>query len=182
MTLNGSEDVDLNLVAVFARVVELGSFTAAAKTLGLPKSSVSRAVTRLEESLGVRLLQRTTRKLGLTQAGARYLAEVRGPLQRLAEASSDVAELTQRAARAGAPEPDARAGRTTPSRRCWWSSCASTRKVQIDLVITSRRVNLVEEGIDLAIRNGRAGRLQPGGPQGGATRSWGCTPRRRIWN
>src|SRR5260221_14708741 len=72
----------LNLVSVFTRVVEQGSFTAAAAALHIPKSSVRRAVSRLEETLGVRLLQRTTRKLGLTQAGERHLPEGRGPLGR----------------------------------------------------------------------------------------------------
>jgi DNA-binding transcriptional LysR family regulator len=64
--------MDLNRVAVFVRVVETESFTAAAAALGLPKSSVSRAVSRLEDDLGVRLLQRTTRKLSLTDAGRTY--------------------------------------------------------------------------------------------------------------
>jgi DNA-binding transcriptional LysR family regulator len=156
MTVNGSSEFDLNLVVVFARVVELGSFTGAAKALGLPKSSVSRAVTRLEESLGVRLLQRTTRKLGLTQAGARYLAEVRGPLQRLAEASSDVAELTRepRGLVRLSLTPELGDNAISPM---LVEFVRRYPKVQIDLVITSRRVNLVEEGIDLAIRNGVLG-------------------------
>src|SRR5215831_14513570 len=59
----------------------------------MPKSSASRAVRRLEEALGVRLLQRTTRRLTLTDAGQRYLAEVRGPLGHIAEASSEVADM-----------------------------------------------------------------------------------------
>src|SRR5689334_9588837 len=59
----------------------------------MPKSSASRAVLRLEEALGVRLLQRTTRRLTLTDAGQRYLAEVQGPLRRIVEASSEVADM-----------------------------------------------------------------------------------------
>ena len=80
-------------MSTFARVVEAGSFTAVAAALGTPKSSVSRAVLRLEEALGVRLLQRTTRKLTLTPAGERYLADVRGPIARVAEASDEVSEM-----------------------------------------------------------------------------------------
>ena len=57
---------------VFARVVQAGSFTTAAAQLGMPKSTVSRKVTELEERLGARLLQRTTRKLSLTDAGRIY--------------------------------------------------------------------------------------------------------------
>ena len=68
------EQSDLNEVLVFTRVVEADSFTAAARGLGMPKSTVSRRVTRLESALGVRLLLRSTRKLSLTDAGHRYYA------------------------------------------------------------------------------------------------------------
>ena len=61
---------DLNGFAVFARVVELGGFTAAADALGLSKSLVSRQVSALEDQLGVRLLNRTTRRVAVTEAGA----------------------------------------------------------------------------------------------------------------
>src|SRR5258706_4012112 len=61
--------MDLNEMVVFARVVKAGSFTAAAAELGMPKSTVSRKVSELEERLAARLLQRTTRKLRPTDAG-----------------------------------------------------------------------------------------------------------------
>src|SRR5258706_8834780 len=64
--------MDLNEMLVFARVVRAGSFTTAAKELGMPKSTVSRKVSELEERLGARLLQRTTRKLSLTDVGRTY--------------------------------------------------------------------------------------------------------------
>src|SRR5215468_11616928 len=64
--------MDLNEIAVFTRVVQAGSFTAAAARLGMPKSTVSRKVADLEERLNARLLQRTTRRLGLTDAGRTY--------------------------------------------------------------------------------------------------------------
>ena len=153
MTTNGSDEIDLNLVSVFSRVVELGSFTAAARALGLPKSSVSRAVTRLEESLGVRLLQRTTRKLGLTQAGSHYLSEVRGPLQRLVEASSDVAELTREPRGLVRLTMPPEVGETEMS-EILMAFVRKYPRVQLDLIVTSRRVNLVEEGVDLALRSG----------------------------
>src|SRR3954447_744109 len=86
--------MDLNHVVVFARVVEHESFTAAAKQLGLPKSSVSRTVTRLEDELGVRLLQRTTRKLHLTEAGQAYYERARAALASLAEAASAATNLS----------------------------------------------------------------------------------------
>src|SRR3977135_925760 len=64
--------MDLNEILVFARVVQAGSFTTAAAELGMPKSTVSRKVSELEERLDARLLQRTTRKLSLTDVGRTY--------------------------------------------------------------------------------------------------------------
>src|ERR1041384_7993119 len=68
----GQSAMDLNEIAVFTRVVQAGSFTAAARLLGMPKSTVSRKVSELEERLNARLLQRTTRRLSLTDAGRTY--------------------------------------------------------------------------------------------------------------
>jgi len=144
--------LDLNLVSTFARVVEAGSFTAVATALGTPKSSVSRAVLRLEEALGVRLLQRTTRKLTLTPAGERYLTEVRGPIARVAEASDEVSELGR--------EPGGLVRVSTApleDRAVADLFAAFVRaypKIRVEIVVTSRRVNLIEENIDLALRAG----------------------------
>ena len=85
--------IDLNRVAVFARVVDEGSFTKAALALGLPKSSVSRSVALLESELGTRLLQRSSRKLTVTEAGAAYYAQVAGALNAIDTASAAAAEL-----------------------------------------------------------------------------------------
>ena len=152
--MTATNDLDLNLLIAFTRVVELGSFTAAAVALGLPKSSVSRAVSRLEESLGVRLLQRTTRKLGLTQAGQRYIAEVRGPLTRLAEASSEVSDLGKepRGLVRISIAPEIGHGPVSP---LLVEFVQRYPKIRIDMVVTSRRVNLIEESIDLALRAGK---------------------------
>jgi len=153
VTTTNDLGLDLNLVTVFSRVVETGSFTAAGAALGLPKSSVSRAVSRLEESLGVRLLQRTTRKLGLTPAGERYIEEVRGPMARLAEASSEVADLGK--------EPRGLV-RLTIAPEMGEGAVSSLLvqfvqrhpKVRIELIVTNRRVNLIDESVDLALRAG----------------------------
>src|SRR5499427_87909 len=64
--------MDLNEILVFARVVQAGSFIGASAQLGMPKSTVSRKVTELEERLGARLLQRTTRQMSLTDVGRTY--------------------------------------------------------------------------------------------------------------
>jgi DNA-binding transcriptional LysR family regulator len=120
----------------------------------LPKSSVSRAVLRLEEALGVRLLQRTTRKLALTQAGERYLADVRGPLARVAEASDDVAEMGRE------PRGLVRVSIAPPVGHdtmfeLFAEFARQHPQIRLELVVTSRRVNLIEEGIDLAVRAGK---------------------------
>ena len=152
--MSATNDLDLNLVAVFLQVVKTGSFTAAGAALGMPKSSTSRAVLRLEEALGVRLLQRTTRRLTLTDAGQRYLAEVQGPLSRIAEASSEVADMGRD------PRGVVRVSIAPPVGDHFMidlfvAFMGQNPRIRVELVVTSRRVNLVEENIDLAIRAGR---------------------------
>ncbi len=146
--------MDLNHVAVFARVVELESFTAAANQLGLPKSSVSRTVTRLEEELGVRLLQRTTRKLNLTEAGHAYYERARLALSGLEEAASAATNLSA--------EPRGTVRVSTPGDFGMLNLADAVARfvrkyplVHIDLSMTSRYVDLVAEGFDLAIRAGK---------------------------
>jgi DNA-binding transcriptional LysR family regulator len=153
-TVAAIETIDLNQVVAFVHVVDTQSFTAAAKVLGVPKSSVSRAVSKLEQDLGVVLLQRTTRRLSLTDAGTIYLGRAREALQLLSEARDLVVEAdeeprgTVRITAAGDPTgrlvaaPIARFVRLYP-------------QIHVELVITPRRVDLVEEGIDLALRAGR---------------------------
>ena len=84
--------MDLNDLALFARVVEQGSFTAAAHVMTLPKSSVTRGIARLEKELGVRLIQRTTRQRGVTDAGRELYERVRGAVGALEEAAEAVRE------------------------------------------------------------------------------------------
>jgi DNA-binding transcriptional LysR family regulator len=141
--------LDLNLAAVFVRVVEAGSFTAAAAALGLPKSSVSRAVARLEAELGVRLLQRTTRALGLTEAGRAYHERARAGVQALADAATEAAESggeVRGLVRLAAP-PDA--GPILAE-----LIVELTRRhaaLRIDLALGAMSVDLVEARIDLAL-------------------------------
>ena len=142
---------DLGLVAVFVKVVELESFTGAANALGLPKSSVSRSVTQLEEGLGVRLLQRTSRKLSLTDAGRGFFDRVREPLNGVVDAMDTAAESSRSPTgtiRITAP-PDM--GQTLLA----GPIVEFVRKypqIHIDLALTSRMVDLVQERFDLAVR------------------------------
>jgi DNA-binding transcriptional LysR family regulator len=145
--------VDINQIGTFVRVVEAGSFTAAARQLGLPKSSVSRGVARLEEDLGVRLLQRTTRKLHLTEAGQRYFEQTRAALAGLEEASSMVSELER--------EPRGTVRLTTPvdfgrddEAQFFTTFLRRHPGIQLELIMTPRQVDLVAEGVDLAVRAG----------------------------
>src|SRR6188472_3309402 len=96
--MSETNGIDLNQVAAFVRVIEAGSFTAAARALGLPKSSVSRRITALEEALRVRLIRRGTRKLVLTEAGRLYFEQARAALGRIADAGATVGDMSREVA------------------------------------------------------------------------------------
>ncbi len=145
--------VDLDDMMIFARVAEERSFTRAAAALGTPKSTVSRRVTQLEEELGVRLLQRTTRKLSLTDVGAAYA-------ERCAAIRADVEEANLAVARA-VEVPRGTLRVTTPveiGRRHMAPVLAEYAsrypEVDIDLYLADRLVDLVGDGFDLGIRVG----------------------------
>ncbi|MGF1611677.1 MAG: LysR family transcriptional regulator [Kiloniellales bacterium] len=145
---------DLSSLAVFARVVEAGGFSAAAGTLGLSKSAVSKQVSRLEARLGIRLLNRTTRRLSLTEAGALFYE---GCQRMVAEAEAAEAAVTHLAAaprgtlRVNAPVSFAML-HLVPILPELMEGCP---ELSIDLTLNDRRVDLVEEGYDVAVRIGR---------------------------
>jgi DNA-binding transcriptional LysR family regulator len=144
--------MDLNRIAVFARVVEAGSFTAAAAALGVRKSSVSRSVAALEEALGIRLLQRTTRKLSLTDAGSAYYARARDALAGIQEAHRAASSLGAEArgvVRITAPVDLAGDLATVTS-----AFVHAHPAVRVEVSLTARFVDLVKEGFDLAVRAG----------------------------
>src|SRR5258706_6162076 len=89
--------MDLNRAATFVRVIEAGNFTRAAEQLGLPTSSVSRGVAKLEHDLGVTLLERTTRRIALTEAGRAFFERAREALAGLEEANSLALDAAQEA-------------------------------------------------------------------------------------
>lgn len=143
--------MDLNEIVVFARVVQAGSFTAAARALSMPKSTVSRKVLELEERLGSRLLQRTTRKLSLTDVGRAYYEHAARIVSEVEEAERAVSDLEQ------APRGLLRV--TAPINFGFLGPIVSGflahhPEVQIELVCTDRVVDLVEERFDVGIRAG----------------------------
>jgi DNA-binding transcriptional LysR family regulator len=145
--------MDLNDIVVFTKVVETHSFTGAAEQLGIPKSTVSRKLAQLEERLGVRLVQRTTRKLALTDVGQAYY-------ERCARIVADIAAAEQLVTDMQAT-PRGRLRVTAPidlsSRHLGTiitDFLASHPDINIELDATDRIVDLIEDGLDVAIRFG----------------------------
>lgn len=151
MRLDGDPLSDLNDLRFFVEVVEHGGFSAAGRALGVPKSRLSNRVAKLEERLGVRLLQRTTRRFVVTDVGERFLAHCKAMIEQ-AEAARDVVEELR-------------------SEPCGWIrlSCpislaptvmaelvpeflARYPKMQVRLLVSDRRVDLIGEAFDIAIR------------------------------
>jgi DNA-binding transcriptional LysR family regulator len=146
--------IDLNDLAIFVRVVDGNGFTAAAKALAVPKSSVSRAVSRLEEALGVRLLQRTTRKVTITDAGRALHARVREQVSALTEATTEIADagkVAQGVIRVTAPADLGVAFLADAVARF----VERHPLVRVELSLTGRIVDMIEEGFDVAIRASR---------------------------
>jgi DNA-binding transcriptional LysR family regulator len=145
--------MDMNEVLIFARVVEAGSFTAAGRALDLPKSTVSRKVAALEERLGVRLLERSTRRLRMTEAGKVLFERARRISLALNEAEAAVAELQA--------EPKGTLRLTAPVDfgQAWLAPIiasfnAAYPDVRVDIELTGRVVDMLAEGFDVALRAG----------------------------
>ena len=145
--------MDLNEVAIFIKVVQVGSFSQAAKQLGMPNSTVSSKISSLEKRLGTTLITRTTRRLNITPAGLTYFKKC---LQGLEEIKAGEDEI---AASQGEPQgllritaPVELGGSILPSIICDFKN--KYPKVNIEVILTDRRVELLTEGVDLAIRAG----------------------------
>lgn len=150
MNINNPLD-SLPDMAVFARVVDAGSFSGAARQLGLTPSAVSRQVARLEGVLRVRLLERTTRKLRLTEAGTAAYSRCQAMVAAAREvlALSDTNTATPRGlVRVSMPKA---LGRQVVH-PLMAGFLQQYPQVDVQLVITDRSVDLFEEAIDLAIR------------------------------
>ena len=154
VSIQAMTDLDLNDVAAFVRVVENSGFAKAARGLGVPTSTVSRAVARLEESVGVRLLNRTTRNLSVTSEGHAFH-------QRVAPLVASLRDAT-RTLGAGGKEPEGLLRVTAPNDigSAFLSEevvqfCDRYPLLRVELMLTNRKLNLVSEGIDVAVRAGR---------------------------
>lgn len=145
--------MDLNEAAVFVRVVQAQSFSAAARQLELPVSTVSSRVARLEKRLGVTLLLRTTRRLQLTDAGRLFFEHASIGLAHLLEAEDAVSEV--------ATAPSGRLRVTAPAdigdHILSAILCGMRNQypdISVELVLVDRYVDLIAEAVDVAIRTG----------------------------
>jgi len=141
-------------LVVFNCVVKHASYARAAEELSLSASGVSRIVTRMEERLGARLVQRTTRKLSLTEAGAAFHARTSQILTDLADAEAEVQKTALQ------PQGVLRVTAAVVFGHLYLAPMLGELlnqfpKLSLDLLLTNRFVDLIEEGMDLAIRIGQ---------------------------
>lgn len=146
-------EVDLNEVAVFIKVVELGSFTKAARQLGMPNSTVSSKVSDLEKRLGVVLIRRTTRKLFVTNEGRTFFERCTRSLEEIRAAEEEIT--------VGLREPQGLLRITAPielGTAILPTVVAKFKKeypkISFEIYLSDRMVDLIAEGFDIAIRAG----------------------------
>lgn len=137
----------------FVRTVELGGFSAAARDLDLTPSALSKLATRLEDRLGVRLMNRTTRKLSLTAEGEAYFASAKRILGEIEDAETEVTRFSAHPkgllkVNVGVAFGLHQLAPAVPK------FLARYPEIELDITVTDRLIDLVEEGADVAIRNG----------------------------
>lgn len=141
----------LHAMRTFTAVVEAGSFVGAMRSVGLSKPAVSRHIAELEQHLGCRLIQRTTRRLSLTREGQSYFQRCKDILSAVREAEAEVGATTlevQGELRIGTPQTFGALHLSA----LWGRFAALHPQVSLDLVLSDRIVDVVEEGYDLAVR------------------------------
>ena len=144
---------DLNALAVFALVAEERSFRAAADRMGVTRSAVSQTMKRLEETLGIALVQRTTRSVSLTEAGERLYAEIAPAIADMRAAMESTGDLR------GRPRGQLRLAVSSIAERFLSGPFLATfaeanREVQIDITVTDEEFDIVAEGYDAGVRLG----------------------------
>jgi DNA-binding transcriptional LysR family regulator len=142
---------NLNDLFYFAKVVEAGGFAPAGRLLGIPKSRLSRRIAELEERLGARLLQRTTRTLSLTTIGERYLRHCQAMLLEAELADETVASMSSE------PRGPLRVSCPVALARDYLPDIISSfllayPQVQLEMLLVNRRIDIINEGIDVALR------------------------------
>ena len=145
---------DLDAMVIFAAIVDHGGVTAASRALKLPKSNVSRRLAQLEDKLGVRLLERTTRKTHLTEIGGIYYRHCRRIVEEIEHADLSIAQSLE------VPRGTLRVSTSVTVGQHLIAPLLpgfikTYPEVRMSLQLSNRRVDLVEEGYDLAIRVGR---------------------------
>ncbi|ULR43827.1 LysR substrate-binding domain-containing protein [Rhizobium sp. K102] len=147
--------LNLNDLHLFVQAVDSGSFTAAARHLGMPKSTVSKRVAELERRLGVRLIQRTSRSFALTELGREFFQH--------AQASIIEAEMAEGIVRRHLAEPagSVRLTASVPTAQFTLTEhlpalAARYPKLRLSVHVTDRFVDIVQEGFDIALRSHRA--------------------------
>ncbi|MBB4114343.1 DNA-binding transcriptional LysR family regulator [Rhizobium sp. BK226] len=145
---------NLNDLHLFVQAVDSGSFTAAARHLGIPKSTVSKRVAELEGRLGVRLIQRTSRSFALTELGREFFQH--------AQASMIEAEMAEGIVRRHLAEPagSVRLTASVPTAQFTLTEhlpalAARYPKLRLSVHVTDRFVDIVQEGFDIALRSHR---------------------------
>ncbi|MFB2639990.1 LysR substrate-binding domain-containing protein [Shewanella bicestrii] len=138
---------------IFVTVVECGSFSAAGQKLGLSKSAISKRITQLEQHLGIQLLQRTTRSLSLTDAGARYFEYIRPAVQLTQEGLDAISELQQ------TPKGNLRISVPMVFGRLYIAPLIAEflkryPDIQLQMQMDDKTTDLISGGFDLAIRIG----------------------------
>jgi len=144
---------DLNALAVFALVAEERSFRAAADRLGVTRSAVSQTIRRLEETLGIALVQRTTRSVSLTEAGERLFAETAPAIAEMRAAIETTGNLR------GLPRGQLRLAVSSIAERFlagpFLAAFAEANpEIQIDITVTDEEFDIVAEGYDAGVRLG----------------------------
>ena len=145
---------DLNDMVIFAKVAELQGISSAARALNMPKSKVSRRMVMLEDSLGIRLLERSTRSVHVTEAGNLYLQHCKRVVE---EANAAMESLNQMA---DTPKGHLRISASVTSGQLMIAPHLGEfmqlyPDIEIEMVLNNRRVDIIAEGFDLALRVGQ---------------------------